>query len=48
VKIVEDNNSKLLQKYQRVLELLTEHAKENGCTHKISDLLEEVNFDFDE
>lgn len=41
-----DNNSKLFEKLQHILEQLTFHAKEGtACRHRIRQFLDEIEFE---
>lgn len=42
---MQDENAELFTKFQYILKELTFHAKESNCTHSVSELLNELEFD---
>jgi hypothetical protein len=44
---MQDENTKLLERFQHILKELTLHAKENDCQHRVQELLDELEFEND-
>ena len=44
---MQDENAKLLERFAHILKELTFHAKETKCTHSVSELLDELDFEND-
>jgi hypothetical protein len=44
---MQDDNAKLLKKFQQILKELTFHAKEPNCNHPISQFLDKLEFEND-
>jgi hypothetical protein len=42
-----DENTKLLERFSHILKELTFHAKESNCQHRVSQLLDEIEFEND-
>jgi hypothetical protein len=42
--MIDDENTKLLEQFQHILNELMYHAKESNCQHRISQFLEELEF----
>jgi hypothetical protein len=42
---MQDENSKLLERFQHILNELTFHAKESNCRHTVRQLLDELEFE---
>ena len=42
---MQDENSKMLERFAHILNELTIHAKEANCQHRVRQLLDELEFD---
>jgi hypothetical protein len=42
---MQDENTKLFEKFQHILKELTFHAKESNCEHSVTQLLDELEFE---
>jgi hypothetical protein len=46
--MIDDENTKLLERFQHILRELTFHAKEgSSCQHRVRQLLDELEFEND-